>query len=126
MPGYMMGEKDFVLWSLLDDRIIWTADKLRERYGRAYINNWPFGGKNQYRGFRPFDSEVGAKFSQHKFGRAIDITFDAVSADEVRADMKSAGKTGTYKYITACELNTSWLHVDCRFTDMEEIFFFNP
>lgn len=126
MPMSMMKHSTFVLWSLLDDRIIWTADKLRERFGKAIINNWSFGGDLQFRGFRPLGSSVGSALSQHKFGRAIDINFESATAEEVRQDLKTVGKIGAYKYITACEERTGWNHFDCRFTGMEEVFFFTP
>ena len=100
------------LWSLMDSRIVWTADQLRERFGKAIINNLPFGGHNKFRGFRPFDCEMGAELSQHKFGRAIDITFEDYDAAYVRQDIKDD--------------HFPLLHFDCRFSILVYIRFFKP
>lgn len=113
---------------IMDNRIVWTADRLRERFGKAYINNWLFGGNNQFRGWRPPESTVGATFSQHRFGRALDMTFEDSTPEEIRKDLRIVGRFGAYRYITACEDGVSWLHVDCRFVggDPDEIMFFKP
>ena len=126
-PNMVLAYSENLLWSLLDERLVWTADRLRQRYGRAYINNWEFGGENQYRGFRPFDSKIGAEWSQHKFGRAIDITFETWPADAVRENIRAQGMDFyDYKFITAVEEKVPWLHADCRFTNLNHIRFFQP
>lgn len=110
--------KPEVLWGLLDDRSIYTLDALREHFGTAYVNTYPFGGDDEYRGFRPASCKVGAVNSQHRFGRAFDVTFKDVPAEEVRQYV-IASKTAVYpkdcaKYITALEEGVSWFHFDTR------------
>lgn len=100
---------------MFDDRMLWTADKLRERYGRTTINNWWWGGKNQYRGWRPFDCEVGAEISQHKFGRAGDSLF-SLPAEEIRQDILNNESDDIFKHISVIEKDVGWLHCDCRNT----------
>ena len=78
--------ENHLLW-LIDDRVLWTNDQLRERYGSVYINNWHWGGNNQYGCYRPFNCSIGAKLSQHKSGRACDLKFKEIEAEKVRKDV---------------------------------------
>jgi hypothetical protein len=101
---------------LFDDRALWTLLMLRKRYEEGhkhpglYINDYHFGGINQYRGWRPGNCPVGAEFSQHKFGRAFDCIFRNISAEEVREDIRKNPTEEAFKYITAVELDVSWFH----------------
>ena len=99
-------------WLLFDDRVLWTADELRKRYGTAFINDWPFGGYHHHRGYRPFDCKDGAEYSQHKFGRAFDVTFYNVKADEIRDDIRNTPSMRVFQYIRRVEDNVGWLHYD--------------
>ena len=79
----------WLLWALLDERMLITADQLRERYGRMNANTWKWLENGpQYRGWRPPNCTVGAEFSQHKYGRALDSVFSGVTAEEIRQDIK--------------------------------------
>ncbi len=98
----------------MDDRILRNADALRERYGSITINDWYWGGNNQWRGLRTEDSPYGTQYSQHRFGRAIDHIFKDVTAEEVRQDILKSPEL--FPLIMSMELGTSWLHVDCRNT----------
>lgn len=104
------------IWFCFDGRILETVDRLRARYGRLIANDWYWGGQNQYRGWRPFNCEVGAKLSQHKFGRAIDLIPKEITVDEIRNDIKKNYESDdTFRYITCIEDGVGWLHVDCRY-----------
>ena len=78
-------------WYFFDLHVLFSLDALRERYGTVTVNNWFWGGKYKYSGYRPWNCPVGARTSQHKFGRAMDCKFKNVTADEVREDMRNAG-----------------------------------
>lgn len=110
------------MWRLIDNRLLWTADMLRNRYGTVIANDWEWGGSNQYRGFRPFDCVVGAEFSQHKYGRALDCKFGKVSVDNVRQEIVQSeyGEILEFKYITAVEMNVSWLHISVENNDVQK------
>lgn len=99
---------------LFDSRLIWTADVLRERYGKMVCNTWLWGGSNTERGFRLFTSETGAKWSSHKFGRALDLTPIDVTAQEIREDILKDPFSYIFRHITELELNISWLHFGTR------------
>ena len=107
-------KKDNRLWNIFDDRLLITIDNLRNKYGKMLVNDWYWKGENQYRGWRPLDCKVGAEFSQHKFGRAVDLILLEVDVNMVRKEIIDNQFSEDFKYITCMEDNTSWLHIDVR------------
>lgn len=125
--------------------IIKIAQYLREQYGVAVINNWSQKGKIDaktflsfekkirdqffaYSGTRPMDCIIGAKYSQHKFGNAIDPKFVNATPEKIRTNIK---KKWSFEYqkvgITAIEDKTkTWLHVSCQNTGLNKLMIFNP
>jgi uncharacterized protein YcbK (DUF882 family) len=98
---------------LMDERLLMTLDAMREHYKRPItINNWHWGGRFSLRGLRPMDSNVGAKYSQHKFGRAVDLDVAGIPAEKVRNDIRS----GLFPEITCIETDINWVHIDVRNT----------
>jgi len=105
------------LWGVFDYRLKYTMDRLRVRYGPLVANDWYWGGVNQYRGWRPTDCIIGAKFSQHKYGRAVDLKTGRGSkktVQEIRGDILKDPFNEDFKYITCLEMNITWLHFDIR------------
>jgi len=104
------------LWGLFDERILWTADQLRKIYGRMTANTWKWGGRHQYRGYRPGNCKIGAFFSQHKYGRGIDLIPSKYKAQNIRDDIKDDPYKEEFKYITCIEdfKGMSWIHMDSR------------
>jgi len=102
------------LWWCLDARVLWTADKIRMRYGKLLANTWLWGGSHQERGLRLLTTQTGAILSQHKFGRALDLVPLNVTAEEIRQDIFAHPKLDEYKYIRAIEASVAWLHFDVR------------
>ena len=113
----LLKDRPWIIWQLFDPRALYTADKIRQRYGKMVANTWFWKGGHQYRGWRPGDCKVGAEYSQHRFGRAIDLVPVEVAAEEIRQDIKK-GKTGSdgsiFQYITCVEDGVGWLHFDVR------------
>jgi hypothetical protein len=99
-------------WGFLDDRALITIDALRKKFGKITINDYSWGGPNKYRGFRPYNSNVGAIYSQHKFGRAFDCVFVSITAEEVRVYIKENPEE--FPYVNSMEEDVTWLHFDCR------------
>jgi len=119
-------------WELLDPRLLLVIDRLRAIFGPVTINDWKWGGRFKLSGFRPVGASqkvliktgknkgkykmvpVGAVYSQHKFGRAMDLKFKNATAkqvrDFIRQDQAAWGKIG----IRCIENKVSWLHVDVR------------
>lgn len=111
-------ENKEILWWMMDDRLLKTLDMLRDKYGPLLCNNWNQGLRN--RGFREPDSSTGAKYSQHKLGRAADLTPYKTTVDQMRNDLLANPFAEEFKYITCVELDVSWLHIDVRNWDKEK------
>lgn len=102
---------------LFDDRLLRLIDYLRDKFGRATINDWQYGGNNEWRGLRTPDSPYYSKYSQHSFGRAFDIIFKDYTAQEVRDWLKNNAlewQLATGLKSVTCEAGVSWLHIDLR------------
>ena len=112
-------------WFIFDNRLLLVADYLRRDYGRMIVNDWKWGGKNQYRGWRPFNTEIGASLSQHKFGRALDIIPQDASVDEIRNDIINR-KRPYMEIIKGIEMEVNWLHIDTRNYESPDILQFYP
>lgn len=114
----------------LDPKIVTLADFTRDFFNKPVtINNWHSGGSLSLRGFRPPDSTTGGKLSQHKFGRAIDISVEGITPQEVyeriiKSEMlfRSAGLT-TVEDIAD---TPSWVHMDVRWTGLNFIQIVKP
>lgn len=103
------------IWWLMDWRILYTADMLREKFNtRLVCNTWLWGGPSKYRGFRPVNCNVGAEFSQHRYGRALDLIPLDTTVDEIREWLLGHPFDREARYITALESTVPWLHLDCR------------
>lgn len=99
---------------VMDYRILKTIDAIREFFDSpVWINTWVYKKRGRkYSGFRPRLSHVGAKYSQHRYGRACDMLIDGVSAKQAREAILEA--QNHFPYITVMEDRVDWLHVDCR------------
>ena len=107
-----MGEK---AWRLLDPRLIESIDTLRRLLGKSItVNSWMWAGPggNTQRGFREPSSSVGAQYSQHRFGRAVDLDVKGMTAQEVRDFIVE--HEDELPYITWMEAGVSWVHLDVR------------
>ena len=113
---------------LLDDRILRALDAVRDIFDVPItVNNWHIGGGFDQRGWRD-DSDTGAKFSQHRFGRAIDFDVQGLDADYVRQVIATAWQSDRdIQQITRMEVGITWCHVDCAPIDRGNgIFTFKP
>lgn len=101
-------------WELLDDRMLVTLDRLRKRYGKMTANDYIWSGPREWSGLRTPDSPYYSAYSQHTFGRACDIIFSEITAEEVRQDIISSPDLEEFEFIGSIELSVSWLHYDVR------------
>lgn len=114
----------------IDPKLIAIAEFIREEFELpVIINNWHTGGKFQERGYRVPTTETGARYSQHKFGRAIDINVQGVPAAEVSewviasfASLKPLGLTA----IENPSSTPTWTHIDVRWHLSNELLIVNP
>lgn len=130
LPDYVynrFGEKG--IW-LIDPRIISLAQAIRDFYNRpVIINDWYYGG-NQYApgktynhsGYRAPSTRIGATYSQHKFGRAIDIKIRDLHPNTIRHDLRTNFALFSTYGLTTIEKDTpSWVHCDCRYTGLDHL-----
>lgn len=101
------------LWWIFDQRVLYVIDRLRDDYGVMNCNDWLWGGKYNYRGFRPMEYKYGANLSQHRFGRAMDLVPKSVHPDDIRKDILNYERE-YMRDIRGLEMDISWLHVDVR------------
>ena len=97
---------------MFDDRLLRVADRYRENYGPIFIN----GRGLVDCGLREMDSKTGAKYSAHKFGRALDLHIISIENLNLPKEEKIERYNRVRKeYIYAdinYEDNISWLHID--------------
>ncbi|RCU48754.1 hypothetical protein DU002_13240 [Corallincola holothuriorum] len=108
------GEK---AWQLLDDRLLITLDRLREKFGSMTVNNYYWQGDREWSGLRTSDSPYYSPFSQHSFGRAADCLFQDHDAESIRQQILAAPRQHEFELIGSIELDVSWLHFDVRNCD---------
>lgn len=113
----------------LDPRIIKAADLVREFFSvPCFINDWYWSngdGGWQNRGFRTGFSPVGATYSQHKFGRALDIHVSGFVGTKVRKQILD-NEPYFEGLITRMETDVPHLHIDCAPVAGEHIVTFAP
>jgi hypothetical protein len=103
----------------IDPRIIDIAQAVRELFDEPIVINGRFMGKTyKDSGYRTPQCGTGAYYSQHKFGRAVDLKFKSCPdynevMKVIRANFAMLSKVG----LTTMETGTDgWLHLDCRWT----------
>lgn len=114
-PSILKKVPESILWQMFDDRLLKCADLIREKYGSCTVNA---SGLTDC-GLRDWTSKTGAKYSAHKFGRALDIHIKTI---ELKYVGNKAEKTKAYEKIREellkdkrfdClnfERDVSWLH----------------
>lgn len=125
MPDYIYAKwGDACIW-FLDKRIVSISQALRDEFGAITIN----GGGYNFSGFRDPSCTVGGKLSQHRFGRAVDLKFADHDVQYVYQAIKLNETKWMNEGITTMEninFTPSWLHVDCRWTNMNKIKIVTP
>ncbi|MEZ5195108.1 MAG: D-Ala-D-Ala carboxypeptidase family metallohydrolase [Bacteroidales bacterium] len=108
---------------LIDSSIIFIAQFFRDYFGQPIvINNWHDGGEYKESGLRKFLTKTGSAFSQHKFGRAVDMKIQDVDPEEARREIVREWEYFKMSGMTTIESGTpTWLHVDCSFTGIDEL-----
>tara|TARA_R110000772_G_scaffold184459_4_gene295477 strand:+ start:3457 stop:3888 length:432 start_codon:yes stop_codon:yes gene_type:complete len=119
------GEK---AWELLDDRLLYAIDALRNEFGPATINNYKWGGDRTQSGLRTAGSAYFSPYSQHTFGRAADMLFKSTDVNDIRDWLKSdegldvEPTNAEWLEIKGIEDGVSWLHIDTRNFDGLKVF----
>jgi hypothetical protein len=114
---------------LMSDEMIYTAVVIRNiSQTPVMLNSWHTGGANQYRGYRPWDCPIGAQYSMHKEGRAIDFKIIGWTVPRIQGWIIE--NHTALPYIRRIEKNDGQdrVHVDNKIVKNHEdsIIFFNP
>ena len=113
--------------SHIDDRILQTADQVREFFGvPVTINNWHTNGPFQYRGFRTPNCPLYIAGSMHSCGKAIDLDVQGITAPDVR--LKIMANADKFPFIMRLEKNVPGVHLDIKGIDdidRESIYLFS-
>ena len=116
--------KDNSIW-FLDRRIVAIAEFIRDEFDKPMtINNWHSGGHFHWRGYRTPSIAIGAKFSQHRLGRAIDFNIQGLESDEVYDHLMAKSwwlRDLGVGAIEHKEKARTWTHIDLRWHKGEEI-----
>jgi hypothetical protein len=111
-------------WALFDDRILKSADFIREKYGLCFVNK----DNLTQCGFRL--TPVKARFSQHLYGRALDLHISVIERlnltkedkikayDKVRDELFNLPEFKGIRF----EYGISWLHIDCANSDIKKFY----
>lgn len=108
----ILGGEPRRVFGLFDDRILRAADMIRMRWGKMVCNTWFWDGAAQYRGWRSNSCPVGTEWSQHKFGRALDLIPVEFPLNKIRQALIEQPVLAGY-FVTGIELGVDWLHIDC-------------
>ncbi len=100
-------------WYLLDRKLLFTLDAIREIIGKPLIcNTWMQDGNRRDSGYRVPESKVGAQFSQHKQGKAADLLCASYTAEQMRQMIKE--NENMLPFPIRIEADVNWLHVDVK------------
>lgn len=113
VPPDVFNARGVSAWELLDPSLLFALDCIRDKYGPILVNNWHSGGELKYRAFRPSDCKVGATYSQHRYGRAADITpleADLTAVYKALCEAEIPGVTT----VENIEATPTWIHLDVR------------
>lgn len=123
------GYKEKSIW-FINPKIVALAEFVRKYFDApVIINNWHTGGQFNERGYRVPMSNVGAKFSQHKLGNAIDINVKGLAAGEVSKRIikdYALFKVHGLTTIENPEATPTWTHLDVRWHGGEDLLIVNP
>jgi hypothetical protein len=114
---------DKAIW-FVNPNLVKFAEWLSEQFGvHAVVNNWHTGGQYQYSGYRPPTYTQGAKESQHRCHNATDNKVAGVDPERVREEIRNNFKDLHDKFgITTIEKDCpTWTHVDCRWTNQDNL-----
>lgn len=114
---------------LIDPKIVAVCDLLREHAGPLTVNNWHTKGKYKSSGFRAVWDNTGGVLSQHRCGRAADVKSKKYKPGQLlsiimqhKAEFMAAGLT----CIESLQFTPTWLHLDCRYTGLDDLVFVQP
>lgn len=117
-PDLLKEIPENILWTIFDSKLLKVADTIREEYGTITINTSIIHNA----GLRPMNSDVGAKYSAHKFGRALDLHIVYIDKNILDNKARIIEYNKIREYLINKDFiidnninfedNVSWLHID--------------
>lgn len=105
-------------WWFINPTMVAIADQLREDCGVPLVcNNWHTGGSFQNRGYRTPQTTVGARYSQHRLGNALDLSSSSMTPAQILQVIERNREKYVALGLTTIEdlqFTPTWLHLDCR------------
>ena len=115
---------DASIWFVNPNIILFTQWLKEHRSSSIIINDWKWGGKYNYSGFRPKSCNIGAEFSQHRLGNALDVKVPgykpSIIRDLIRTNFTSLNEK--FKLSTIEKGTLTWTHIDFRYTGLTKLF----
>ena len=113
----------------IDPKIVAVAQLVRDlTHCPVTINNYATGGRYKNSGLRKLSGGIGAKYSQHRYGRAIDVKVSGMTPKEVFqiiSDNEDLFMRAGLTVIEKLKFTPTWLHLDVRTTAMDSIWLVN-
>lgn len=115
-------------FDFINVNVITVLEQLRAEYGPITINTWHNGGSYKNSGLRAPDTDVGAKYSAHKFGTAFDLKFsDTVPPIVYSQILLEPDKWPFIRRMEDANETKTWLHIEVSTLEREgEIYTFKP
>lgn len=116
-------------WNLFDERLLKTADWIRNTLGIPLVcNNWKAGGERSYCGARTKASKQFKPGSFHSVRpdrkvMAMDVISDRMTGQEMRDHILENYQD--LPFPIRIEENVSWLHFDVNAVEGYKIYFFH-
>lgn len=108
----------------IDPRIVKLMQVMRDQAGVPItVNNWHTRGPLQNRGYRTPGSKVGAFYSQHKRGVAVDFNVQGMTSKEVFDWVMRESQLFISLGVTTIEdwnFTANWTHLDLRWRSERE------
>ena len=122
VPEKVYDERGERAWQLMDHRLIVNLDALRSQLKVPLTcNNWHLGGNRTQSGLRIVGQPHYRPYSQHSFGRAVDLVCE-IPAEEIRRRIKE--KIIILPHPATFENTGGWLHMDVRNMSNAHNYFF--
>lgn len=114
------------IW-FIDKRIVEGVQFTRDQLGPLVVNNWATGGKYKLSGLRPFNTSIGAKYSQHKYKNGADVKSSRYKPADIHEFWKANEDLFIEKqWVTRIENlrhTPTWAHGDNAYTGLDNFLF---
>ncbi|RMH12697.1 MAG: hypothetical protein D6698_15070 [Gammaproteobacteria bacterium] len=109
----------------LHPTLVVMLEELRKFTGPITINDWVFNGSFQYSGLRGPKCPIGALYSSHRFGTAVDVKCKKQPEEVVGYILDNADLFQMVTRIENPSHTPTWTHIEVGVRE-GDIYIFNP